>query len=175
MKVTVLKPLPGEEEEIIVKCLRPDEKLMQLLNRIKDEDARKIEGAGAEIASVEIAVAVTGASGLTSGFKGINFYKDSRIVFEKIENILYFESVDDKVFAYKTDDVLETKLKLYMLEELLSSQPFFRASKAVIVNLDKVESLAPAFGGRFEAKLQNGYKVIISRNYVAALKKLLNL
>ena len=52
---------------------------------------------------------------------------------------------------------------------------FFRANKAVIVNLNKIKSLSPAFGGRFEAVLKNGYKVIISRSYVPKLKELLGL
>ena len=62
-----------------------------------------------------------------------------------------------------------------MLEQELPQDVFFRANKAVIVNLDKIDSLSPAFGGRFEAVLQNGYKVIISRNYVSLLKELLGL
>ena len=90
-------------------------------------------------------------------------------------DILYFESVDDKVFAYTLNDVYETKLKLYELEEILPARYFFRANKAVIVNVDRIQSLSPAFGGRFEAVLKNGYKVIISRNYVPKLKELLEI
>ncbi|MBP5752898.1 MAG: LytTR family transcriptional regulator DNA-binding domain-containing protein, partial [Treponema sp.] len=79
------------------------------------------------------------------------------------------------VFAYTAEDVYETKFKLYELEEILSSKTFFRANKAVIVNLNKIKSLSPAFGGRFEAVLKNDYKVIISRSYVPKLKELLGL
>ena len=46
---------------------------------------------------------------------------------------------------------------------------FFRANKAVIVNVDKIKKLSPAFSGRFEATLKNDFKVIISRNYVPKL------
>ena len=89
--------------------------------------------------------------------------------------MLYFESVDDTVFAYTKDEVYETKSKLYQLENDLPADVFFRANKAVIVNLNKIDSLAPVFGGRFEAVLENGYKVIISRNYLSTLKELLGL
>ena len=105
----------------------------------------------------------------------MSLYKDSKIVLLDQKEILYFESVDDKVFAYTKDEVYETKSKLYMLEEELPADVFFRASKAVIVNIDKIDSLSPAFGGRFEAVLENGYKVIISRNYVNTLKEMLGL
>ena len=45
----------------------------------------------------------------------------------------------------------------------------------MIVNLDKIDSLAPVFGGRFEAILENGYKVVVSRNYLNELKERLGL
>ena len=105
----------------------------------------------------------------------MNFYKDGKIVFVEPEEVLYFESVDDTVFAYTKDSVFETKSKLYQLEEELPASIFFRANKAVIVNLDKIDSLAPVFGGRFEAVLENGYKVVVSRNYLSTLKELLGL
>ena len=105
----------------------------------------------------------------------MNLLKDGRIVFVEPEDLLYFESVDDNVFAYTSDSVYETKLKLYQLENELPSANFFRANKAVIVNLDKIDSLMPVFGGRFEAVLENGYKVLVSRNYLNSLKELLGL
>ncbi|MBR7064987.1 MAG: LytTR family transcriptional regulator DNA-binding domain-containing protein [Treponema sp.] len=145
MKVTILEKDSGAEDEIIIKCDALDESLTKLINQFK-------------------------------GNKGkMNFFKDSKIVFVEPEQILYFESVDDTVFAYTADSVYETKLKLYQLEAELPSNSFFRANKSVIVNLDKIDSLAPLFGGRFEALLQNGYKVIISRNYLNTLKELLGL
>lgn len=146
MKITILEKEPGEEDEVIVKCDYLDENVTRLLNQFKTGSKTKM-----------------------------NFYKDSKIVLVDQNEILYFESVDDKVFAYTKDEVFETKSKLYMLEEELPVNTFFRASKAVIVNVDKIDSLAPAFGGRFEAVLQNGYKVIISRNYLNTLKELLGL
>ena len=145
MKVTILEKKADEEDELIVKCDYLDESLTKLINQFK------------------------------SGKGKMNFYKDSKIVFVESEDILYFESVDDKVFAYTKDSVYETKLKLYQLEEELPASIFFRANKAVIVNLDKIDSLAPVFGGRFEAVLENGYKVMISRNYLNTLKELLGL
>ena len=145
MKVTILEKQPGEEDELIVKCGQLDEKLTRLINQFK------------------------------TGKGKMNFYKDSKIVLVEPSEVLYFESVDDKVFAYTKDSVYETKAKLYQLEEELPASAFFRASKAVIVNLDKIDSLAPVFGGRFEAILENGYKVVVSRNYLNELKERLGL
>ena len=145
MKITIIDPAPDEEDEIIVKCRFIDNDLTQLLNQLKN------------------------------GSSQMNFLKNGKIVFVEKKDIFYFESVDDKVFAYTKDDVFETNLKLYELEQLFYSKSFFRANKAVLVNLNKIKSLSPAFGGRFEAILKNDYKVIISRNYVPKLKELLGL
>ena len=145
MKITILEKQAGEEDEIIVKCDYLDESLTKLINQFK------------------------------SGKGKMNFYKDAKIVFVDPRDVLYFESVDDNVFAYTKDEVYETKSRLYQLENELPSDTFFRASKAVIVNVDKIDSLLPVFGGRFEAVLHNGYKVVISRNYLSTLKELLGL
>ncbi len=145
MKILILDKNPDEEDEIIIKCNNLDEDLRLLIERIKNRRQK------------------------------INFLKDSKIIFAELTDVLYFESVDDKVFAYTSEQVLETKLKLYQLEEDYLPKDFLRVNKAVIMNLNKVESLSPAFGGRFEATLKNGYKVIISRNYVPDLKKKLGL
>lgn len=50
-----------------------------------------------------------------------------------------------------------------------------RASKSMVLNLNKIKHLSPAFGGRFEALLENDEKVIISRQYVPVLKERLGL
>lgn len=145
MKITILENEPDKEDEIIVKCSFMDEDLTLLLNQLKN------------------------------GSSKMNFNKDNKIILVEKKDILFFESVDDKVFAYTQEDALETKFKLYELEKILPLKVFFRANKAVIVNVNKIKSLSPAFGGRFEAVLKNGYRVIISRNYVPQLKELLGL
>lgn len=145
MKITILEKQPDEEDEIIVKCSYLDDNLTHLLNQLKN------------------------------GSSKMSFYKEGKIILVEKKDILFFESVDDKVFAYTLEDALETKFKLYQIEEIIDTRVFFRANKAVIVNINKIKSLSPAFGGRFEAVLKNGYKVIISRNYVPKLKELLGL
>lgn len=141
MKITFLEKNPDEEDEIIIKSQTPDYELLKYLNNYK-KDTEKM-----------------------------SFYKDSKIVLLEAKDIFYFESVDNNVFAYTNENVYESKNKLYQLEENLDSRTFFRANKSVILNLNKIESLIPAFGGRFEAILKNNYKIIISRMYVKILKE----
>lgn len=145
MKITILdKENQTDEDEIIVKCGSLDENVIQLLNALKN------------------------------GKNKLSLYKNSNIVLIDTSEILYFESVDDRIFAYTKNQVYESRQKLYQLEEELSSN-FLRASKAIIVNINEIENLAPDFSGRIEATLSNDYKVIFSRMYVPALKKYLGL
>ena len=145
MKITILDAKPDEEDEIIVKCHYIDDNLSFIINSLKN------------------------------GSSKMNFIKDGKIVLVDKSEILYFESVDDRSFAYTANDVYETKLKLYMIEDEVPATRFFRANKAMIVNISKIESLSPAFGGRFEAVLKSGYRVMVSRAYVPKLKELLGL
>ena len=87
------------------------------------------------------------------------------------QEVFYFESVEQKVFAYGRLEVYQVKSKLYELMEELPGRDFIRASKSTILNLNKIVSLAPAFGGRYEALLENQEKVIISRQYISVLKE----
>ena len=145
LKITIEDALPGAEDEIIVRCSQLDDNLLQLINSLKQGNLK------------------------------LNAYKDGQIFFLEPKDIYYFESVDQKVFAYGQEKVYETKNKLYELEELLPTNTFFRATKATILNLDMIKSLMPAFGGRFEALLKNGERMIISRQYVVDLKEKLGL
>lgn len=149
MKITILPKATGEEDEIIIKCDNPDQSVFGFVNKIQSQ-------------------------GQNQNSK-MAFNKDGQICLVEQEELFYFESVDDVVFAYTKDEVFETKSKLYQLEFELPLNKFFRANKAVIVNVDKIKKLSPAFNGRFEATLKNDYKVIISRNYVPKLKELLDL
>ena len=145
MKITIIDPSPGEEEEIIFKCHTLSDDMNHLIRKLKHGDLRIVG------------------------------YDSDGISLLPAADIYYFETIDNKVFAYGKEKVYEVKEKLYQLEELLLSFPFMRASKSMIINLDKIRHLSPAFGGRFEAQLENEEKVIISRQYVPVLKERLGL
>ncbi|MCL2527893.1 MAG: LytTR family transcriptional regulator [Defluviitaleaceae bacterium] len=85
-------------------------------------------------------------------------------------DVFYIESVNNKTFLYGEANVYESKHKLYELEEMLQNNDFLRVSKSLIINLNKLKSFSPAISGRLEAILTNGERIIISRQYVSALK-----
>lgn len=145
MKIIIEECKQGEEDQIIIRCREMDENLMKLISELK------------------------------MGQKKLTGIKDGIITMIDPANVYYFEGVDNKVFIYCKQNVYETKLKLYEIEDEYRNTNFFRASKSVILNVTKIKSVSPAYSGRFEALLFNGEKAVISRQYVPELKKKLGL
>ena len=145
MKITIIDCPEGEEEEIIIKCRQMDEHLMRMIRTVKAGQERLIGTRNGQIMQIQP------------------------------KEIYYFEAVDNRVFLYGEREVFETRYKLYELEERLGGTDFFRASKSVLLNLSKVKIFATALGGRVEANMKNGEKLMISRQYVPGLKEKLGL
>ena len=91
----------------------------------------------------------------------------------KLSEVFYFEVVDDRSFVYTQTEVFEAKEKLYEFERLCAGSALFRCSKSMILNAEKIDYVRPSLSGRFEAVLSNGEKVVVSRKYVADLKRML--
>lgn len=90
----------------------------------------------------------------------------------RLEDVCYFEALDDKVFAYTQNHVYEQKLRLYEVEEVYEKYHFIRCSKSMVMNLMQLEGISPALSGRFFAHMKNGEQIIISRQYVPRLKEI---
>lgn len=140
MKIIIESPQPDEEDVVIVRCASPDQRLISMLLAFQTPQAE-----------------LTG-------------YLNEKIVRLNYQDIYYFESNENRVFAYYHSDVYEIKYKLYELEERFMPLDFVRCSKSMIVNMEKIEYLSPLFSGKMEAHLKNGEKIIISRQYVHGLK-----
>ena len=102
-------------------------------------------------------------------------YKDNVLHRLRLSEIYYFEVVDGTSFFYTQNDVFNAKEKLYEFEDVSAKSSLFRCSKSMILNADKIDYIRPSFSGRFEAVLSNGEAVIVSRKYVADLKRLLGI
>ena len=90
-----------------------------------------------------------------------------------VNDIYYIDSVDRKTFLYTDSEVYETDKRLYELEDSLKNLSFFRVSKSTILNLKRVQSLRPELGARLIATLENKEQIMISRQYAAVIKSVL--
>ena len=147
MKITIETPLPGQEDEIIIKMAELDDEVLKMIRRIKD-------GVSKDTMAV---------------------YTNESILMVSTRDILYFDATDNHVFAYTKDNCYETKKKLFEIEELLANSSFLRISKNSIVNIKAIDHLSPEFNGRLIASLKNGEDIIISRGYVPELKRKLGI
>ncbi|MFW5889289.1 MAG: LytTR family DNA-binding domain-containing protein, partial [Bacillota bacterium] len=98
-------------------------------------------------------------------------YYDKSIIAKKsqkkytitLSRIFYFDTVDNKTFAYTKDDIYDVQQRLYQLEERLENTPFLRVNKHTILNIKKILTFHSTINGRMEAKLLNGERIKISR------------
>ena len=139
MKITIQENEYQSETEVVIHCREADE---------------------------EVSRAVAALSKLNKKLTGT---KDGRTFVIDSADILYFDSVDKKTFAYTKSDVFEIPLRLYELEEKLP-RDFFRASKSTIINISKIKSILPDFGSRIEVTLVSDEKLMVSRQYAHDLK-----
>ena len=144
-KVTITQIDKREEQEVVVRCHDINGEVVSIVEKLKNGDSILL---------------------------GI---KDGKTFQINVKDIFYIESVDNKTYIYLQKDVFETKLKLYELEEKLKGTKLFRCSKSMILNIAKIRSVSPSVNSRLEASLINGEKIIISRQYVGTLKKILGM
>ena len=99
------------------------------------------------------------------------FDDDENICFVRIVDIFYIESVEKRIFIYTKDKVYRAEMQLYQYAEKLYSFGFEQISKTCILNINMLASVKPIFNSKMEALLENGEKVIISRNFIATIKR----
>lgn len=93
-----------------------------------------------------------------------------QVVLER-QQIFYIESVDGKTFAYTKEEVFRVDYTLNELETILNDINFFRCSKSMIINIDKVKKLRSLASNRIDATMCNGEHIMISRTYASDFRK----
>ena len=136
MRLIIEQSLDCDEAEIKITCGIMDERLSRLIEQIK-----------------------LYTFSITAEKDGIN-------IPVPLENIFYFESVDNKTFLYLNKDIYRCDKKLYELEDMLKNTAFVRISKSCILNTSFVSTVRAQFSGRLEATLKNGEKLIVSKHYI---------
>ncbi|MEE1305089.1 MAG: LytTR family DNA-binding domain-containing protein [Agathobacter sp.] len=99
--------------------------------------------------------------------------KEGEVIVFSPEEVLYFEKVDDKTFAYTDNNVIQVDMSLYSIDVMLDDARYFRCSKSMIVNVSKVSKLRSLPSNRIDVTLTNGEHIIISRTYASNFRKLL--
>ncbi len=143
MKTRIQKVLRKEDEEVIIQCIE----ISPVIREIYSYTLAK----GQEI---------TGSL-------------DGTLCRIRLEDICYFEAVDEKLFACTKNQVYDVKMRLYEVENAYKYCHFIRCSKSVVLNLMQLEGISPTLNGRFYAHMKNQEKVVISRQYVKEIRQVM--
>ncbi|WP_405267121.1 LytTR family DNA-binding domain-containing protein [Methanobrevibacter sp.] len=100
--------------------------------------------------------------------------KGPDIALLEFSDVYMFRVEDKQVKVYTENSEYQIRKPLYQIEENLTTD-FVRISKTTIVNLKKVERVAPSLKGMMFIQLKNGLKDNISRKYLPDFKQALDL
>lgn len=97
--------------------------------------------------------------------------KDDQTYILDVAKVLYIDTVDKKTFFYTKQEVYETDLKLYELEEQLAALDFIRVNKSCIINFNQIISIKADIDGKLLITMSNLEKLFVSRQYAPVIKK----
>ena len=133
------------ENEVIIRCGRVDDAVQKLHAYILDMSAPKIV-----------------------------FYKGAQEYYLPLEDVLFFETEGEQVYAHTANDAFRVKHRLYELEELLP-RAFVRASKGTIVNTSRIYAINHNLTSSSQIRFNGTHKQIyVSRYYYKPLKEKMN-
>ena len=135
VRIELAENLP--EDEVLIRCGRVD------------EDIRKIQQYILEQAG--------------SGPK-ITFYKGGEEYYLPLDEILFFETEGDFVYAHTADDAYRIKHRLYELEEMLPRY-FARAAKSTIVNILRIRSISRNLASASLIRFEGSHKQVYASRY----------
>ncbi len=131
------------EESITVRYIDPNPTVDKIIGILQNEDSRLWGREGEETVCIQI------------------------------KDILYLESVDDKVFAYTREKVVKIEGSLQGFMNKVNDDSFFRCSKSMVINVNRVKSLKSLSSNRIDATIEGGEHIIISRRYASEFRRFL--
>ena len=139
--------------------------------------SRDIEEPYADIHTNELTDNVTKAVSILESDESSDMVavkKGSDIALLQFDEIFMFRVENKQVKVYTETNEYLIKKPLYQVEDTLNTD-FVRISKTTIVNLKKIERVAPSLKGMMFIQLKNGLKDNISRKYLRDFKQALDL
>ena len=101
--------------------------------------------------------------------------RDDEIFRLKTEDITHIESFAHDVIAYTESGSYRINERLKTLSNLLDPQIFIRISNSVILSVNHIRSIKPAFTQKFIVTMSNGAKVDVTRTYYYIFKEFIGI
>jgi len=100
----------------------------------------------------------------------LTFYKGSQEYYLPLEEVLFFETEGEMIFAHTQNEAFRVKRRLYELEEMLP-RTFVRAAKGTIVNTKRIYAISRSLTSSSQITFIGTHKhIYVSRYYYKALK-----
>ena len=145
MKITV-EHIESEENEVILRCRELDDEMLRLLALVR------------------------------AGMQKLLVWNEQKELLPlNVSETVYCETVEEKTFVYTENGMYQTALTLSELEERWAAMGLLRCGKSCVANLYAIRRLRSCGGGRIEATLSTGEKIVISRQYAPALRERLGM
>ncbi len=109
-------------------------------------------------------------SEIATGNQRFIFYKGETEYYIALDEVLFFETENGMINVHTSDDIYQTKFKLYELEERLPGY-FMRVSKSSILNVDKIYSMTKNLSTCLVQFTKSYKQVYVSRYYFKPLKE----
>lgn len=137
MKVHIEVDDSMPKDEVLIRCGRADESIQNICQLILEH-------------------------GVTE--PNITFYKGNREFYFPLNNVLFFETEGEHIYAHTEDDTYLIKYRLYELEEILP-RSFVRVAKSTIVNASKVYSVTRNITSASLLQFSGSHKQIYASRY----------
>jgi len=135
------------EDELLIRCNRVDETIKNIQQYALEQSMSKAK---------------------------IIFYKNKQEFYFPLDDVMFFETEGEHIYAHTADDAYLIKYCLYELEEILPKQ-FVRVAKSTIVNIIQVYSVTRNLTASSLINFVKSHKhVYVSRFYYRELKQRLN-
>ena len=136
-----------DEDEVIIRCGRVDDTIQKIHQYILEQTQSPVK---------------------------LTFFKDNEEFYFPLDDVLFFETEGERIYAHTSGDAFRIKYRLYELEDLLPMN-FVRASKSAIVNTRNIYSVTRNLTASSLIRFAGSHKqVYVSRYYYKDLRQRLN-
>lgn len=147
MKIRIELVNDLDEDEVLIRCAHVDDTIQKIHQYILEQSSLSPK---------------------------IIFYKENQEFYFPLENVLFFVTEGEHIYAHTHSDAYLIKYRLYELEKVLPRN-FVRAAKSTIINIMQVYSITRNLTASSLVQFSDSHKqVYVSRYYYQELRRRLN-
>lgn len=125
--------------------------------------------------STDVQKLISTIESLGTHYEVIPLSVNDKVVMVQMDGIIAVEVFENELTITTVKQVYQLRGKLKTMLQRLNNGSFIQISKNTVINLDHLNSLEASFSGNMTAFLDQNMKLVVSRKYLADLKKSLGM